>query len=79
MNIIAVNASPRKNWNTAQLVKAADVEAISVENENSEITEKVDVLFVGGALYAYGIDEHLKSYLSALTHDKVSRAIVFSI
>lgn len=60
------------------IAKAAGVDAISVDSANSEITEKADVLFIGGALYAYGIDEHLKSYLSTLTKDKVGKAVVFS-
>ena len=60
------------------IAKAAGVDAISVDSTNSEIKEKADVLFIGGALYAYGIDEHLKSYLSTLTKDKAQKAVVFS-
>ena len=40
--------------------------------------ESVDVLFIGGALYAYGIDEHLKAYLGSLKKDQVKKAVVFS-
>lgn len=60
------------------IAKAANVDAVSVDGANSEITEKADVLFIGGALYAYGIDEHLKSYLSTLTKDKAQKAVIFS-
>lgn len=41
------------------IAKSLDVSAVSVDSENSEINEKVDVLFIGGALYAYGLDKHL--------------------
>ena len=37
-----------------------------------------DVLFIGGALYAYGIDKHLKAYLGSLKKDQVKKAVVFS-
>ena len=32
----------------------------------------------GGALYAYGIDKHLKAYLGSLKKDQVKKAVVFS-
>ncbi len=38
----------------------------------------INVLFVGGALYAYGLDKHLKNYLESLDKNKVGKAVVFS-
>lgn len=58
--------------------KAVGAAAISVDSASSEITDTIDVLFIGGALYAYGIDTHLKSYLSKLNKNKVKKAVVFS-
>lgn len=60
------------------IAKAAGVTAVSVDAANAEITEPVDVLFVGGALYAYGLDKHLKAWLAALDGSKVQKAVVFS-
>ncbi len=42
------------------IAKGVGVEAISVDAANSKIEKEVDVLFIGGALYAYGLDKHLK-------------------
>ena len=42
------------------------------------MTEKTDTLFIGGALYAYGLDSHLKKYLAGLDGSMVGRAVVFS-
>ena len=60
------------------IAKAAGVEAISVDSKDAALNEKVDVLFIGGALYAYGIDDNLKQYLNGLSSDKVGKAVVFS-
>ena len=60
------------------IAKSLDVSAISVDAENSEIKEEVDVLFIGGALYAYGLDKHLNKFLAELDGSKVKRAVVFS-
>ena len=60
------------------IAKAAGAEAVSVDAGNAAIAEPVDVLFVGGALYAYGLDKHLKSWLSELDGTKVKKAVVFS-
>lgn len=53
-------------------------DAVSVDSAKAVIKEPVDVLFIGGALYAYGIDEHLKSYIRSLKKEQVKRAVVFS-
>lgn len=60
------------------IAEAAGVDAVSVDAKNAVLSEKVDVLFIGGALYAYGIDENLKQYLKGLSSDKVGKAVVFS-
>lgn len=60
------------------IAKAAGTEAVSVDAADAALTEPVDVLFVGGALYAYGLDKHLKSYLAELDGTKVKKAVVFS-
>jgi flavorubredoxin len=71
-----------RSGNTKALAEAiaagAGVPAVSVDQPGAGISEKVDLLFIGGALYAYGLDKHLKAYLADLDGSKVGRAVVFS-
>lgn len=71
-----------RSGNTKLLAEAianeAHVKAISVDSIDAEIKEPVDLLFIGGALYAYGLDEHLKEYLKTLKKENIKKAIVFS-
>lgn len=60
------------------IAKAAGVKAVSVDQKDAAMKEPVDVLFIGGALYAYGIDSHLKEYLKSLKKGDAKRAVVFS-
>ena len=60
------------------IAQAAGTEAVSVDQPDAGLTEKADVLFVGGALYAYGLDSHLKAWLTDVQSDKVGKAVVFS-
>lgn len=60
------------------IAAAAGVPAVSVDQNNAELREPVDVLFIGGALYAYGLDRHLKEYLQRLKGTDVKKAVIFS-
>lgn len=60
------------------IAKAAGIPAVSVDSAEAALSSPVDVLFIGGALYAYGIDSHLKAYLKTLTKNDVKKAVVFS-
>ncbi|MDD6254959.1 MAG: flavodoxin domain-containing protein [Eubacteriales bacterium] len=60
------------------IAKGAGTDAVSVDASGAELTEKTDILFVGGALYAYGLDKHLKKWLSGLDGLQVGKAVVFS-
>ena len=60
------------------IARAIGTDAVSVDSASAPLQESVDVLFIGGALYAYGIDEHLKAYLGSLKKDQVKKAVVFS-
>lgn len=60
------------------IAKEAIAPAISVDDEKSNIEKNVDLLFIGGALYAYGIDKKLKQYLKNLDNEKIKKAAVFS-
>ena len=60
------------------IAKGAGVAPISVDEDGAQITEDVDVLFIGGALYAYGLDKHLNKFLSEIDGSKIKKAVVFS-
>ncbi len=60
------------------IAEAAGVKAVSVDSAEAPLSERVDVLFIGGALYAYGIDDNLKQYLNNISSGKVGKAVVFS-
>ena len=60
------------------IAQELEVEAVSVDQPQALITEAADVLFIGGALYAYGLDEHLKTYLNALDGSLIHKAVIFS-
>ncbi|MDD6714787.1 MAG: flavodoxin domain-containing protein [Firmicutes bacterium] len=60
------------------IARAAGTTAVSVDAKDAPIQEPVDVLFIGGALYAYGIDEHLKTYIRSLQQENVRKAVIFS-
>ena len=54
------------------------VEAVSADSSDATISGHIDVLFIGGALYAYGLDKKLVSYIRTLDGDMVGRAVLFS-
>ena len=60
------------------IAKELGVSAVSVDKPEAVLNERADVLFIGGALYAYGLDRHLKEYLGSLDKAKVGKAVVFS-
>ena len=57
------------------IAEALNVEAKSIEEK---VDEEVEILFLGGALYAYGIDKALTAYIEALDKNKIKKVVVFS-
>ena len=43
------------------IAKALGVEALTTD---SPLTEDVDILFLGSSVYAYGVDDHVKDFVS---------------
>ena len=60
------------------IARAAGTEAVSVDAKDGAAGEPADLLFIGGALYAYGLDSRLKEYLRSLKGTKIGKAVVFS-
>ena len=61
-----------------EIAKCAKTDALSITNPKSKINTSVDLLFIGGAVYAYGIDKELKKFLLELDKENVKKAVVFS-
>ena len=59
----------------AVVSEVTGAEALSIEHP---ITEPVDVLYFGSAVYATVVDWRVKKYIKTLTPDKVQRVICFS-
>ena len=59
------------------LARGAGVEAISIDEPGAEITEPIDLLFIGGALYSFKLDPLFKQYLQGLPEDLVEEAVCF--
>lgn len=54
-----------------------NINAISIADEPN-LTEEVDVLFLGGAPYANVMDEKLRTYAKGLNKDLVKRVVLFT-
>lgn len=71
-----------RSGNTRLLAEAIaeelGVSAVSVDAPEAKLSGHTDVLFIGGALYAYGLDKRLVSYIRTLDGDMVGRAVLFS-
>ena len=60
------------------IAKPLGVPAVSIEAQPPDLSGPVDVLFIGGSLYAYGIDKKLENYIQKLPSQEVKKAVVFS-
>ena len=60
------------------IAKGVNTKAISIDDSDALINDKTDVLFIGGALYAYGLDNKIKEYISNLDSRNIKKAVVFS-
>jgi flavodoxin len=71
-----------KSGNTEKVARAIagalGVEAVSINAAGAEIIEKADVLFLGAAVYAFGIDDTVKTFIAKLDAAKVGKVAVFS-
>lgn len=57
------------------IAKAAGVKA---ETCSVSLDYPVDILFIGGAVYAGGVDDSLRTFIQSLDKSKVSEAVIFS-
>jgi flavodoxin len=71
-----------KSGNTEKVARAIaeslGVQSVSVLKQDSAITEETDVLFLGSAVYAFGIDDAVKSFIQKLDKSRIKKIVVFS-
>lgn len=59
------------------LSRGTGVEAISIDEPGAKLKKKVDLLFIGAALYAFKLDPKVYEYIEDLDPDLVGEAICF--
>ena len=59
------------------IARGTGVEAISIDEPGAKLKEKVDLLFIGAALYAFKLDPLVYEYIEDLDSDLVGEAICF--
>ena len=75
---IAVRYQSRGGNTKAVAEAIAKVAGVQAESINNPITEPVDLLFVGGGVYAWDIDKALKAYLESLSPETVKSVATFT-
>lgn len=58
------------------LAKGAGVEAISIDDPRGPLTEPVDILFIGGAIYNFQIAPELKQYIADMPEGIVTGRVI---
>lgn len=68
-----------RSGNTKKVAEAIG-KAVGVKAETCSISldNPVDILFIGGAVYAGGVDSSLHTFIHSLDKSKVSEAVIFS-
>lgn len=59
------------------IAEGVGVEPISIDDPRAPLTEHVDLLFIGGALYKFALDPGMEEYIKSLPEGIASKAIVF--
>jgi flavodoxin len=75
---IAVRYQSRGGNTKAAAELIAKAAGVTAESVDVPISEPVDLLFIGGGVYAWDIDKELKAYLAGLNPETVGAAAAFS-
>lgn len=64
-----------RSGNTEKLARAvADAVGVEAATTENALTEDVDILFLCSSVYAYGVDENVKRFISGI-HVKVGKVV----
>jgi flavodoxin len=68
-----------KSGNTKKLAeRIAAVAGCNAEMTEVDLSEKVDILFLGASVYWAGIDKNVKDYIERLDKNTVGKVVIFS-
>ena len=68
-----------KTGNTKKLAESiSEAAGVKMENIDVPLENDVDILFLGSAVYAAGVDGKIKSFINELDAKKVGRVVNFS-
>jgi len=68
-----------RGGNTRKLAEAiGKTVGVEAKTTDSPLTEPVDVLFLGSAVYATGVDDHIKAFIAGLDSKMVGKVVNFS-
>jgi flavodoxin len=68
-----------KTGNTKKLADAiSKVTGVPAETVDQPLTEPVDILFLGSSVYAAGVDDAVKRFVTALNKENVKKVVNFS-
>ena len=67
-----------RGGNTQKVAQAiAKAAGVMAKDCSEPVTKKNDLLFLGGSVYGFGLDDTTKSYIKQLNADKVGAVAVF--
>ena len=75
---IAVRFQSRGGNTKAVAEAIAKAAGVAAESIDAPISEPVDMLFVGGGIYAWALDDSLKDFLNTLSADNIKCVVPFS-
>jgi flavodoxin len=68
-----------KGGNTKKIAESiAKGAGVSAETIETPVTDAVDILFLGTAMYAFGVDDAFKQFVNELDSTKVKYVVIFS-
>lgn len=59
------------------LARGTGIDAISIDEPGAKISEHIDLLFIGGALYKFMLDPLFKEYIQELPEDLIDEVVCF--
>lgn len=75
---VAVRYQSRGGNTKAAAEVIAEQFGVTAQSIDQPVEEKVDILFLGGGVYMWDMDESLKNYIESLEPDKVGQIAGFS-
>ena len=67
-----------RGGNTKKIAEAiAEATGVEAKDCSAPVAEAVDWLFLGGSVYAFGLDDHTKNFITGLDPEKIKNVALF--